>query len=145
MRNKLKPAVIRTSDSRDDWETPQDLFDKLDKEFHFTLDAAASCDNAKCERFFSLGHDGLFQLWEGVVWVNPPYGREVGKWVAKAHSEWLSGCTVVMLLAARTDTKWFHKYIYGHAEIRFLKGRIKFVGGKHSAPFPSMVVVFKGK
>ena len=77
----------------------------------------------------------------GVCWCNPPYGREVGKWVQKAAE---SGCTVVMLLPARTDTKWFHEYIYGRAEVRFVRGRLKFGGSKNSAPFPSMVVVFRG-
>lgn len=80
-----------------------------------------------------------------IVWCNPPYGREIGKWVEKAYKESLEGATVVLLLPARTDTKWFHDYIYGKAEIRFVRGRLKFGDGKNSAPFPSMVVVFRGE
>lgn len=79
----------------------------------------------------------------GVTFCNPPYGREIGKWVRKAYEESKKGPTVVMLLPARTDTKWFHDYIYGKAEIRFIRGRLKFGGGENSAPFPSMVVVFQ--
>ena len=79
-----------------------------------------------------------------IVWCNPPYGREIGKWVEKAYKESLEGATVVMLLPARTDTKWFHDYIYGKAEIRFVRGRLKFGDSKNSAPFPSMVVVYRG-
>lgn len=133
----------REKTARDDWETPQWLFDELDSEFCFTLDAAASRHSAKCRGYFSKVVDGLNQDWYETVWVNPPYGRAVGKWVEKAYKEWKKGCTVVMLLAARTDTKWFHKYIYNIAEVRFIKGRLKFGGAKNSAPFPSMVVIWK--
>lgn len=127
------------------WETPQDFFDKLDIEFHFTLDAAALKENAKCKNYFSPEENGLEKEWNGIVWCNPPYGRkETGLWVRKAYEEYMRGCkTIVMLLPARTDTKWFHEYIYGKAEIRFVKGRLKFGGAKDAAPFPSMVVVFK--
>ncbi len=131
-----------------EWETPQKLFDKLNAEFGFTLDVCAIPGNAKCERYYTPEEDGLKQYWEGVCWCNPPYGREVGKWVFKALSaSLLSGTTVVMLLPARTDTRWFHDYIYGrdNVGIRFLRGRLKFGGCKNSAPFPSMVVIFNGK
>lgn len=124
------------------WETPQDLFDKLDAEFHFDLDACALPENAKCARHYTPEQDGLSQPWEGAVWCNPPYGRGVGAWVQKAVQSALEGATVVMLLPARTDTKWFHQWIYRRAEIRFLSGRLKFGGAKNSAPFPSMVVAF---
>lgn len=127
------------SSKTDDWETPQEVFDKLDKEFHFTLDVAASPTNAKCADYFTKEQNGLAQEWRGVVWCNPPYGREVGKWVAKAAT---SNALVVMLLPARTDTAWFHDYIYGKAEVRFIRGRLKFGGCKNAAPFPSMVVIF---
>lgn len=126
------------SSKTDMWSTPQDFFDKLNAEFNFTLDACAIPENAKCANFFTPADDGLRQEWKGVVWCNPPYGVEIGKWVRKAHE---SKATVVMLLPARTDTKWFHEYIYGKAEIRFIKGRLKFGNEKNSAPFPSMVVV----
>ena len=130
------------SSKTDLWETPKDLFDKLNKEFHFALDVCATPENAKCEEFYTKEQDGLKQPWKGTVWCNPPYGRQIGEWVRRAFLASLSGNTVVMLLPARTDTRWFHEYIYGKAEIRFIRGRLKFGGSKNSAPFPSMVVVF---
>lgn len=128
------------------WETPQDFFDKLNKEFNFTLDVCAIPENAKCENFYTPEMDGLNQPWNGVVWCNPPYGRQIGNWVRRALFASAVGNTVVMLLPARTDTKWLHEYIYGrkNVEIRFIRGRLKFGGSKNSAPFPSMVVVFRG-
>lgn len=128
------------SSTTDLWETPQDFFDAIDGEFHFTLDACAVPENAKCTRYYTPEQDGLSLPWEGTVWCNPPYGREIEKWVEKAAN---SAATVVMLLPARTDTKWFHRYIYGKAEIRFIPGRLKFGGEKNNAPFPSMVCVFR--
>ena len=119
------------------------FFDKLDAEFHFDLDVCAIPENAKCANYYSPDQDGLSQEWKGVCWCNPPYGRKIGDWVKKADESTLDGAVVVMLLPARTDTRWFHKYIYGKAEIRFLPGRLKFGGSKNSAPFPSMVVIFK--
>lgn len=133
------------SSSTDEWYTPQDLYDRLDAEFHFTLDPCASDTNHKCVKYYTKEDDGLRQDWGGQsVFCNPPYGREVAKWVEKAYSESLKPDTVVVLLIfARTDTKWFHRYIYGKAEIRFLEGRIKFGGAKNNAPAPSMVVIYK--
>lgn len=132
---------ILFSSNKDDWETPHELFNKLDQEFHFTIDVCANYDNKKCNRYYSKKDNGLLQDWTNeTVWCNPPYGRKISEWVKKAKE---SNATVVMLLPARTDTKWFHKYIYGRAEIRFIKGRLKFVGSKNSAPFPSMIVIFK--
>lgn len=125
-----------------EWETPQDLFDKLNEEFHFTVDVCASEQNAKCEKFYTRETDGLRRSRSGeTAWCNPPYGREIAEWVKKASTE---DATTVMLLPARTDTKWFHDYIYGKTEIRFIKGRLKFGGMKASAPFPNMIVVFRG-
>lgn len=140
----MNKSVMFSSKS-DLWETPQDLFDKLNQEFGFTLDACALPENAKCERFYTPEQDGLQMPWKGVVWRNPPYGRQVGQWVRRALFTATAGNTVVMLLPARTDTAWFHDYIYKRngVEIRFLRGRLRF-GGKSPAPFPSMVVVFKG-
>ena len=129
------------SSKTDMWETPQNFFDELNKEFHFTCDVCAIEENAKCAKFYTPEQDGLKQTWGGVCWMNPPYGREIGKWVKKASE---SNATVVCLLPARTDTRWFHDYIYGKAEIRFVRGRLRFGGSKNSAPFPSMVVVFRG-
>lgn len=140
---------VAYSSQRMDWETPTALFDQLDAEFHFTLDAAASHDNHKCSRYFTVEDDGLTQSWAGeTVFCNPPYGRELARWVEKAWREAQApGTTVVLLIPARTDTRWFHSYIHRRAEVRFLKGRIKFETGGvagDSAPFPSMVVVMGG-
>lgn len=121
---------VMFSSKTDLWETPQTFFDKLNQEFGFTLDACAVPDNAKCERYYTPEQDGLSQPWDGVVWCNPPYGREVGKWVRRGLMASENGAIVVMLLPARTDTKWFHDYIYGKAEIRFVRGRLKFGGGQ---------------
>lgn len=129
------------SSKTDMWETPQELFDELDNEFHFDLDVCATSENAKCKVFYTKDEDGLIKPWYGTCWCNPPYGRQIAKWVKKAAE---SDCTVVMLLPARTDTKWFHDYIYNRVEIRFLKGRLKFGKSKNAAPFPSMVVIFRG-
>lgn len=126
------------------WATPQYLFDRLDAEFHFTLDPCALPENAKCTKYFTPDDDGLKQDWDrNTVFCNPPYGRKIGDWVKKCHDEWKKGCTVVLLIPARTDTKYFHEYIYHKAEIRFLKGRLKFGKATNSAPFPSMIVVYR--
>lgn len=126
------------SSATDMWATPHGFFNSLDLEFRFNLDVCATPENAKCGRFFTKEQDGLKQDWGGATcWMNPPYGKEIGKWVAKASHHY-----VVALLPARTDTKWFHDYIYGKAEIRFIKGRLKFGDSKNSAPFPSMVVIW---
>lgn len=132
------------SSKTDLWETPQDLFDKLNNEFQFTLDVCATPENAKCDKFYTKEQDGLKHPWKGTVWCNPPYGRGIGQWVRRALFASVSGSTVVMLLPAITDTKWFHDYIYkrNNVGIRFIRGRLKFGGSKNSAPFPSMVVVF---
>lgn len=140
---KIREAVSRRMDvhyssATDEWSTPQDLFDQLNAEFHFTLDVCASAENAKCQRFFSRETDGLSQQWRGVCWMNPPYGDVIGDWVAKARG---SGVTVVCLVPARTDTAWWWDYAR-HGEVRFLKGRLKFGGCENSAPFPSAVVIF---
>jgi phage N-6-adenine-methyltransferase len=138
-------TAIMFSSETDQWATPQDFFDELNAEFHFTLDPCATRENAKCARFFTVEDDGLKQDWQGeTVFCNPPYGREIGKWVKKCYEESKKpGTTVVMLIPARTDTSYFHDYIYGKArEIRFIRGRLKFGDAKNSAPFPSMVVVF---
>lgn len=115
------------SSKTDLWATPQDFFDKLNDEFHFDLDVCAIPENAKCQRYYTPEQDGLVQEWNGVCWCNPPYGRSIGKWVKKAYE---NKSTVVCLLPARTDTKWFHDYILGKAEIRFVRGRLRFGGGR---------------
>jgi phage N-6-adenine-methyltransferase len=133
------------SSNRGDWTTPQDFFLELDREFHFTLDPCCQPHTAKCKKYYTPKEDGLSHSWAGeTVFMNPPYGRAIGNWVKKAYEESRTpGTVVVALLPARTDTRWFHDFIYGKAEIRFIKGRLKFGGHKNSAPFPSMVVVFR--
>ena len=137
---------VMWSSNKMDWSTPQDFFDKLNDEFNFTLDPCADDFNHKCEKYYTKEQDGLAQDWSGEsVFCNPPYGRDVPKWVRKCFEEVYSGrCRLaVMLLHARTDTRWFHDYIYHRAEVRFVKGRLKFGDGKTAAPFPSMVVIFR--
>lgn len=134
------------SSNKEEWETPQELFDRLNNEFHFDLDVCAISENSKCKKYYTPSDDALRQPWIGCVWCNPPYGRKIGSWIKKAHEEHEKhGSTIVMLLPARTDTKWFHEYIYNKQEIRFIKGRLKFGNSKNSAPFPSMIVVFEKK
>lgn len=132
---------VHFSSDSPEWSTPQDLFDQLEQEFHFTLDPCATKENAKCRKFYTKEDDGLSKSWINErVFMNPPYGREIGKWVLKASKE---PNLAVCLLPARVDTKWFHDYILNKSEIRFLKGRIKFGGHKNPAPFPSMIVIFR--
>lgn len=141
------------SSQKTDYCTPQGFFDRLNEEFHFALDAAATEKNAKCPAYYAPEADGLKRPWgvvgEGAVFCNPPYGRDIGKWVRKAYEEAQRGVTIVLLIPARTDTAYFHEYIYGKAEIRFVRGRLHFTDddGKSypPAPFPSMVVIYNRK
>ena len=133
-----------TSDTSE-WATPQDFFDKLNAEFHFTLDPCATPENAKCGKFYTKEQNGLAQDWTGeTVFCNPPYGKEISAWVEKCYKHSLSGECAVMLIPSRTDTRWFHEWVYGKAELRFVKGRLRFNDSKGSAPFPSLVVVYRG-
>lgn len=134
------------------WCTPQDFFDKLNEEFSFTLDAAATDKTAKCPQYFTPETDGLKSSWRiagGAVFCNPPYGREIGKWVRKAYEEAQAGTPIVLLIPARTDTTYFHEFIYHKAEVRFIRGRLRFTDedGNASAPahFPSMLVIYNGE
>ena len=144
--------AVMFSHLSDEWETPQALFDTLHDEFVFRLDAAASVHNTKCKRYFSRDEDALTADWIGSVWLNPPYSQ-CADFIAKAHSESLRGVTTVALLPSRTDTRWWHGYVWDKdrhmprngVEVRFLRGRLRFVGAKSSAPFPSVVVVFFGR
>ena len=127
-----------------EWATPQDFFNKLNEEFHFTLDPCSNHENAKCKKHFTEEQNGLIQSWDNeTVFCNPPYGTVLKDWVRKASEA--EGGVVVMLIPARTDTRYFHEYIYQkpNVEIRFIKGRLKFGGATNSAPFPSMVVIFR--
>ena len=133
------------SSANDVWATPQDFYDKLNKEFNFNLDPCALPENAKCEKFFTPDKNGLIQDWEGyTIFCNPPYGRKISEWVEKCYNESKKkNTTIVMLIPARTDTRYFHEFIYHKAkEIRFIRGRLKFGNSKNSAPFPSMLVIF---
>ena len=133
------------SSRSDEWATPQEFFDRLDAEFHFDIDVCATPENAKCKRYFTKEQDGLKQEWEGICWMNPPYGREISRWMKKAYESSQGGATVVCLIPSRTDTKWWHEYVIGHAsDVRFVRGRIRF-SGKDPAPFPSAVVVYRPK
>jgi phage N-6-adenine-methyltransferase len=131
----------------DDWGTPQKLFDELNEEFGFTVDVCANEHNFKVENYFDKEQDGLNQVWDGVVWCNPPYGRTIKLWMQKAYETWRGGgVTVVCLVPARTDTVWWHEYAAKGSEIRFIKGRLKFErpGLKSdSAPFPSAIIIFR--
>ena len=135
------PGVM-FSTNRQDWETPADLFAELDAEFGFTIDVCATAGNAKCAHYWAPRDDGLSQRWVGVCWMNPPYGHKIGKWMEKAYRESRGGATVVCLVPARTDTAWWHDYAM-RGEIRFLRGRLRFVGAKSNAPFPSAIVIFR--
>lgn len=135
---------VMFSSATDQWATPQAFFDTLDAIYHFDLDVCADAQNAKCWRFFSEQDNGLYQPWApNRCWMNPPYGREIRRWVQKAYEESLQGATVVCLLPARTDTGWWHEYIQPHAEVTFVRGRLKFGDAKNGAPFPSAVAVFR--
>lgn len=138
-------SELMFSSASAEWATPQDFFDKINNVFNFDVDVCASEDNAKCEYFYTERLNGLSYVWRGVCWMNPPYGRDIGKWVKKAYeSAKESNATIVALLPARTDTKWWHSYCKD-AEVYFVKGRLKFGGSKNAAPFPSAVVIFRPK
>ena len=127
--------------SSDLWATPIEFYKKLNAVYCFTLDVCATEENAKCANYFTKEMDGLQQEWTGSVWMNPPYGREIIKWMKKAYESSLKGATVVCLVPARTDTRWWHDFAI-KGEITFIKGRLKFGDSKNSAPFPSAIVVF---
>jgi site-specific DNA-methyltransferase (adenine-specific) len=137
---------VMFSSKSDEWNTPQKLFDKLNEYYKFTLDPCANEQNRKCQKYFSKETNGLVQDWAGeVVFVNPPYS-DVASWVEKCYNEYKDNdVTSVLLIPARTDTKWFHKYCMKADLVQFVKGRVKFENGAskpNSAPFPSMIVVF---
>ena len=144
----MNMALLSSNDSC--WCTPKDLYDKLNDEFCFALDAAATDSTAKCAKYYTPQDDGLAHTWNcgGAVFCNPPYGRTLGKWVQKGFTESLKmPYPVVMLIPARTDTSYFHDFILGRAEIRFLRGRLRFTTANGesigNAPFPSMIVVWR--
>lgn len=139
----LHPCIF--SSASVEWPTPQDFYDALNAEFHFTLDPCATPDNAKCGIYFTKEDDGLLQDWGCQrVFCNPPYGVAMRDWARKCYEASEAGALVVLLAHARTDTRWFHDWVYTKAsEIRFVRGRLRFGTAKLSAPFPSLVAVFR--
>lgn len=129
------------SSNTPEWATPRALFDELNSEFNFTLDVASTDENALCDEHYTVAQDGLAQEWPGAVWCNPPYGREIGAWLAKAASTKRGG-VVVCSIPARTDTRWWHEYVAQASEVRFIRGRLKFGDGNKCAPFPSAIAIF---
>ena len=144
----MNSATLKTMFSSEDmsWETPQDFYNKLNEEFDFDLDPCATSSTAKCAKYFTEDDDGLKQSWSGhTVFCNPPYGREIKNWIKKAYEESRDENTrTVMLIPARTDTKYWHQYVMKADEVYFVKGRLKFGDSSNSAPFPSAVIVFDG-
>lgn len=142
-----KQSATRYDSVQQTWVTPDDVFKPIDDEFHFTLDAAADADNAKAPKFFTREQDGLKQDWGShTVWVNPPYGDSKSKlsdWVKKAAHAAFDGATVVMLIPARTNTAWFHEWCLARGEVRFIRGRPKFIGCTHGLPQPLCFVIFR--
>lgn len=140
----MKAETLFSSKS-DEWSTPQDIFDDLDREFHFTLDPCATAENHKCDRYYTAEQNGLEKSWGGeIVFCNPPYSQ-IERWVKKAYLETRTKGTICcLLIPSRTDTKYFHDYILHRSEVRFVRGRIKFSGAVYNAPFPSMIVIFYG-
>jgi len=135
---------VHFSSEKVEWETPQDIFDSLNEKYNFDIDVCALPENTKCKKYYSPYDNGLEQKWEGSCWMNPPYGREIGKWMKKAYESSQNGATVVCLVPARTDTAWWHDYAM-KGEIEFIRGRLKFGGHKNSAPFPSAIIIFRGE
>jgi phage N-6-adenine-methyltransferase len=134
---------VHFSSKSDLWATPQDFFNKYNDVYNFEIDVCANFQNAKCKIYFDIEQNGLNQEWIGRCWMNPPYGRDIGKWMKKAYESSLLGAVVVCLVPSRTDTKWWHDYAM-KGNIEFIKGRLKFGGHNNSAPFPSAIVVFNG-
>jgi site-specific DNA-methyltransferase (adenine-specific) len=128
------------SSEKIEWSTPKHLFDKLNKEFNFTIDVCADKNNAKCSKFYTIQDDGLSRVWSGIIWMNPPYGRGIDKWIKKAFD---SNCICVCLIPVRSDTRWWHKYVMRASEIRLLNKRLSFEGSNNKAPFPAAIVIFK--
>lgn len=143
MSTMAKHSLFGLAENRTDvWATPQDLFNKLNTIFNFDLDVCALPENAKCERYFTPEIDGLLQQWIGTCWINPPYGSEIKYWIAKAAETAKQGHTVVALVPSRTDVGWWQEHCMNR-EIHYIKGRLKFGGCKHNAPFGCAVVVFR--
>jgi len=142
---KESMKTVMSSD-RMDWATPREFFEMVNSVYNFTIDVCANAQNAKLECYIDERTDGLAHSWEGErCWMNPPYGHEISKWVKKAREEGERGTLVVGLLPVRTDTRYFSEHIVGHANLLFVRGRLRFEGAKSSAPFPSMLAVWGGR
>jgi phage N-6-adenine-methyltransferase len=136
-------SSVHFSSATSEWATPQDFYDRCHAEFDFTLDPCSTHANAKCPQHYTREDDGLSRDWgHERVWMNPPYGREIGHWMRKAWLSSQAGALVVCLVPARTDTSWWHDYA-AKGEIRFVRGRLKFGGSMNSAPFPSALVILR--
>lgn len=151
---EARPGVERVnkvhfSSRSNEWATPQSFFDRLNEEFRFDLDPCCTTESAKCSTFYTEADDGLVKPWFGTVFVNPPYGRGIGKWVKRCYDMAQDGCTVVLLMPVRSDTPYWHDYVMRSSEVRLVRGRLRFTGGpkenpdSHNAPFPCAVVVFR--
>jgi site-specific DNA-methyltransferase (adenine-specific) len=140
----MADANVHFSSDTDEWPTPQPLFDQLDAEFHFTVDVCATSENAKCTRYYTKAENGLQQNWSNeIAWMNPPFGHCIKFWMEKAFESSYLGSTVVCLVPARTDTRWWHRFAMHSDEIRVLDRRLQFIGAAQKAPFPAALVVFR--
>jgi len=138
-------SSVHFSSKKDNWSTPTDFFDQVEKRFGaFDLDPCANHNNSKADLYYTKEEDGLSKEWKGKVWMNPPYGREIIKWMKKAYDSSLSGAMVVCLVPSRTDTKWWHEYAT-KGDVEFIRGRLKFGGSKQPAPFPSALIIYNQK
>lgn len=145
MKNKRSKMAVHYSTKKIDWSTPRDFYAGLHRQHRFTLDPCATHGNAVCPRHFTRKENGLKQDWgRHRVFMNPPYGREIGLWMRKAHDSSCGGALVVCLVPARTDTAWWHDYA-ARGSVAFIRGRLKFGGAKNGAPFPSAIVIFRPK
>jgi len=137
-------ATSKGCDNKDKWETPQFIFNVLNEEFSFTLDPCCDVNTAKCKNFFTEKEDGLIQSWKNeIVFVNPPYSRgNIDKWMKKCYEESLNGTKIIALIPVSSSSNWWHKYVWNKSEIRFYKGRIKFVGAPFTAPFSSCLAIY---
>jgi phage N-6-adenine-methyltransferase len=140
---KVTALKYHTKGKTVEYETPDDFFQRLNRIYRFNLDVCATPKNAKCQRYFTVQDDGLSKQWDGVCWMNPPYGRAIRAWMKKAYEESKTGTTVVCLVPSRTDAAWWHDYAM-KGQVEFLRGRLKFGGSKNCAPFPCALVVFRG-
>lgn len=141
---KAKLTSFFFTSRTEEWDTPQYVYEVLNQEFHFTLDVCATKLNRKCDKYFSKAMNGLKRSWDkNICWMNPPYGKDIYKWMQKAYEESCKSATVVCLIHSRTDTKWWHHWVAKADEVRFVYRRLAFGKGERDSPFPSVIVVFR--